>query len=292
MPDIQSQRLKGKIILVTGASQGIGFYTAQGLAEMGAHAIIVSHNAENCQDAVKIIRQAAGEESARYYIADLSIQREVRELVGKIKRDYDHLDVLVNNVGAWNSTYQETPEGIEKTFALNHLSYFLLTGLLLEQLKASASARIVNIASDAHKGIDRIHFENIGLGEKYRPFKAYAQSKLANIMFTYELAARLEGTGVTANALHPGTVASKFYRQFGILEPLIRFWLRLSGNTSEEGAQTPIYLAGSLNVADVSGKYFDAEQNQTPSSKASYDEEAWKKLWVLCEKLTNFTYLL
>lgn len=290
MNDKNTQNMKGKTVLVTGASRGIGFYTAKGLADMGAHAIIISHNEEHCREAVEEIHQSAGPESAKYYVADLSIQSQVRAAAEKVLRDYDHLDVLVNNVGAWNATYQETPDDIEKTFALNHLSYFLLTGLLIEQLKTSVSARIVNVASDAHREIDRIHFEDIGLEENYRPFKAYAQSKLANIMFTYELAERLKGSGITTNVLHPGAVASKLYRQFGLLEPLILFWIRLTGKTAKEGAQTPIYLASSPQVADVSGKYFDEEQNQTHSSKASYDQEAWKKLWVLSEKLTDFTY--
>lgn len=204
-----SLRMQGKTVLVTGASRGIGFYAAKGLAEMGAQVIIVSHHEGRCRKSVEKIQQSAGENSARYYVTDLSIQKEIRKLAEKVKNDIDHLDVLINNVGTWNASYQETSDGIEETFALNHLSYFLLTGLLLDLLSKSSTARIVNVASNAHKGIDRIHFGDIGLKENYRPFKVYAQSKLANIMFTYELAKRLEGSGLTANALHPGSVASK-----------------------------------------------------------------------------------
>ena len=283
------KRMQGKTVLVTGSSRGIGFYTAKGLAEMGAHVIVTSHNEAHCQNAVENIHSTAGEESARYIVADLSVQDEVRGLAEKIKGEYQRLDVLVNNVGTWSASHEESADGIELTFALNHLSYFLLTGLLLELLQESAPSRIVNVASDAHHGVDRIRFEDIGFEENYRPFRVYAQSKLANIMFTYELASRLEGTGVSANVLHPGSVASKLYRDFGILEPLILFWIRLTGKTSEEGAETPIYLASSPEVDNVIGKYF-ADKQQKRSSEASYDREAWKRLWQLSEKMTGLTY--
>ena len=289
MSIVHQNHMQGKTILVTGSSRGIGFYTAKGLAEMGAHEIITSHNETHCQNAVEEIRSSAGEEAARYYAADLSIQDEVRGLAEKIQHDYQQLDVLVNNVGTWSSIYQESADGIERTFALNHLSYFLLTGLLLETLRNSTKARIVNVASDAHHGVNRIHYEDIGFKEGYRPFRVYAQSKLANIMFTYELASRLEGSGVTANVLHPGSVASKLYRDFGFLEPLILLWIRLAGKTPQEGAETPIYLASSSEVTDVNGKYF-ADKKQKRSSEASYDQEAWERLWQLSEEMTSFTY--
>lgn len=284
--------MKGKTCLITGSSQGIGFYTAKGLAEMGAHTIVVSHNEQHCQNAVEKIRESAGKDAARYYVADLSIKDEIYKLAEMVRRDYDRLDVLINNVGTWNASYKETTDGIEETFALNHLSYFLLTGLLIDLLIQSAPARIVNVSSDAHRGIDGIHFDDIGFKENYRPFRTYAQSKLANIMFTYELAKRLEDTNVTANVLHPGSVASKLYRNFGILEPLILFWIKLTGKTSKEGAETPIYLASSPEVKEVSGKYFDEEQNQTRSSEASYDEDAWKRLWQISEEMTDFSYMV
>ncbi len=285
----RQNHMQGKTILVTGSSRGIGFYTAQGLAEMGAQVIITSHSEAHCQEAVESIRASAGEEAAHSIVADLSVQDEVQGLAEEIKADYDRLDVLVNNVGTWRADYEETADGIERTFALNHLSYFLLTGLLLDRLKESGPARIVNVASDAHRGVDRIHFEDIGFEDNYRAFRAYAQSKLANIMFTYELAHKLEGSGVTANALHPGTVASKLYRDFGILEPLILLWIRLTGKTSEEGAETPIFLASSPEMADVNGKYF-VDKQEKRSSDASYEKEAWQRLWQLSEEMTNFSY--
>ena len=278
-----------KNILVTGSSRGIGFYTAMGLAEKGAHVIIVSHDEKRCKEAVGEISGKFGDESAKYYVADLSSQTEIRDLAEKIKNDYEHLDVLINNVGGWFSSYQESKDGIEKTFALNHLSYFLLTGLLLDLIKENSQARIVNVASDAHKGINRIHFEDIGFQKGYRPFQTYAHSKLANIMFTYELADRLKGSDITVNALHPGSVASKLYRNFGILEPVINFWIKITGKTSDEGAETSIYLASSDEVTDVSGKYYSDEE-QKRSSEASYNEESWNRLWMLSEELTGFEY--
>jgi len=281
--------IANKNVLITGSSRGIGFYTALGLAEMGAHVIVVSHDEEHSREAIQEITDKFGEKSAQYYVADLSSQTEIRDLSEKVKRDYDQLDVLINNVGGWFSGYQESEDGIEKTFALNHLSYFLLTGSLLNLLKKSTPARIINVASDAHKGIDKIHFEDIGFREGYRPFLTYAQSKLANIMFTYELAEKLDDTEITVNALHPGSVASKLYRNFGILEPLINFWIKLTGKTSEEGAETSIYLASSDEVSKVSGKYF-ADEKQTQSSKASYDNESWGGLWKLSEEMTGFKY--
>lgn len=280
-----------KNILVTGSSRGIGFYTAMGLAEKGAHMIIVSHDEQHCKTAVKKITEKFGENSARYYVADLSSQTEIRDLAEKVKQDYDHLDVLINNAGAWFSKYKESDDGIEKTFALNHLSYFLLTGLLLDMIRKSTPARIINVSSDAHLGINRIHFEDIGFQNGYRPFQTYAQSKLANIMFTYELSNRLKDLDITVNALHPGAVASKLYRNFGILEPLINFWIKLTGKTLEEGAETSIYLASSEDISDVTGKYF-ADEAQKRSSEASYNMESWHRLWRLSEEMTGFEYPL
>lgn len=285
----ENWNVANKNILITGSSRGIGFYTALGLAELGVHLIIVSHDKEHCKEAVRQINKAYGEGTSRYYVADLSSQSEIRDLAEKVKDDYDQLDVLINNVGAWFSEYQESEDGIEKTFALNHLSYFLLTGLLLDLMKKSTPARIINVASDAHKGIDRIHFEDIGFSDKYRPFKTYAQSKLANIMFTYELADRLEDMDITVNALHPGSVASKLYRNFGILEPVINFWIKITGKTSEEGAETSIYLASSDEVSNITGKYFD-DKELAKSSKVSYQKDQWKRLWAISEEMTGFHY--
>ena len=281
--------VKDKNILISGSSNGIGFYTALGLAKQGAHVIIVSHNQENSEQAVTKIREKVKQASVVYYVADLSSHREIRQLSNKLKQEYDHLDVLINNAGGWFSSFQESEDGIEKTFALNHLNYFMITGLLLDLLKESKAARIINVASDAHKGVEEINFEDIGFEHNYRPFKVYAQSKLANIMFTYKLAERLKGTGITVNALHPGAVASKLYRNFGILEPLILFWIKFFGKNSREGAETSLYLANSEEVSGVTGKYF-VDKNQVKSSKASYQQEEWQRLWKLSEELTGVDY--
>ncbi|MDF1519589.1 MAG: SDR family oxidoreductase [Brevefilum sp.] len=281
--------LQDKNILITGSSQGIGFFTALGLAGKGAHVIIVSHDEEHSKQAVEEINNKCETGSARYYVADLSSQREIRELAEKVKQDYDQLDVLINNAGAWFSRHRESDDGIEKTFALNHLSYFLLTGLLIDLINKNTSTRIINVSSDAHRASYGIRFDDIGFQTGYRPFMTYAQSKLANIMFTYELANRLEGTNITVNVLHPGAVASNLYRNFGILEPLINLWIKISGKTSEEGAKTSIYLASSAEVSDITGKYF-TDEKQKRSSNASYNEESWKQLWKLSEEMTGFEY--
>jgi len=281
--------MQGKTILVTGSSRGIGFYTALGLAKKGAHVIILSHNREHCQKAVEKINAVVGKETARFYVADLSSQQEIRRFVDEIKTDYTSLDVLVNNVGGWFTKYQESLDGIELTFALNHLSYFLISGMLLKLLKEGAPARIINVSSDAHRQVKGIQFEDIQYHKKYKAFSAYAQSKLANILFTYALSARLEGSGVTVNALHPGFVATKLYRDYGVMTPLIKFLARVIGKTPEEGAQTSIYLASVPELDDETGKYF-VDQEAQPSSSSSYDSASAKRLWEVSEALTGFTY--
>ncbi|MCB2202497.1 SDR family oxidoreductase [bacterium] len=281
--------MQGKNILITGSSRGIGFETALGLAKLGAHVIVVSHDQAHCEEAVAQIQTVAGEDAARYYTADLASQEAIRTLAAEVKTDYTHLEVLVNNVGGWFRKYQESPDGIEMTFALNHLSYFLLTGLLLDLLKTSAPARIVNVSSDAHRQVDRIHFDNIGFKGEFTTMKAYAQSKLANILFTHELARKLEGTSVSVNALHPGFVNSHLYRNFGLLEPLVRLFAGIGGKNVQEGAQTSIYVASSPALNLVSGKYF-ADEELVRSSDASYDQYTAERLWDLSEEMTGLRY--
>ena len=285
----KSSSMKGKNVIITGSSRGIGYYTAMGLAKKGAHVIIVSHNEARSKKAVQRISRKVGSGSADFYVADLSSQKDIRRLAELVKSHYEHIDVLINNVGGWFRKYQHSPDGIEMTFALNHLSYFLLTGLLIDLLKASSPARIVNVASDAHEQADQIHFEDIGFENGFRPYLAYAQSKLANIIFTYSLADRLEGTEITANALHPGFVSSHLYRDFGILTGVIDFFADIFGKSPEEGAQTSIYLASVPEVANVSGKYFVDKQPER-SSPVSYDKEQAQRLWELSEKMTDFEY--
>ena len=286
---INVQVMSGKTCLVTGSSQGIGYETAVGLARLGAHVIIVSHNRERCQKAANHIQADYGVEAARYYVADLSSQDQIRRLAADIQQDYDRIDALVNNVGGWYSKPQQSTDGIEMTFALNHLSYFLLTGLLLPLLQESTSARIINVSSDAHRQARGIQFDDIEFQQRYRSFAVYAHSKLANVMFTYELARRLENTPVTVNALHPGFVKTELYRHFGVMTPLIASLAGLLGKSAEQGAQTSIYLASSPEVAGVSGKYF-AECELRESSPVSYQVSQAQRLWQVSEEMTGFRY--
>jgi retinol dehydrogenase 12 len=289
METTKTQLLTGKICLVTGSSQGIGYETAADLAGLGAHVIIISQNRERAQDAQHRITAEFGEDAARFYVADLSVHTQVDQLAQKIIQDYSRLDVLINNVGGWFSKYQESADGIEMTFALNHLSYFLLTGRLLPLLQQSSPARIINVSSDAHRQAKGIQFEDIQFQHKYRVFSAYAHSKLANVLFTYELTRGLKGTDLTVNALHPGFVKTQLYRNFGLMTPLVNLLADLFGKNAVEGAQTSIYLANSPEVAGITGKYFSDCEPQD-SSPASYDVSQAKKLWELSEEMTGFSY--
>jgi NAD(P)-dependent dehydrogenase (short-subunit alcohol dehydrogenase family) len=289
METTNTQLLAGKICLVTGASRGIGYETAAGLARLGAHVIIVSQSRERAQDAQQRINAELGKDAARYYVADLSVQAQVNQLAQDIARDYNRLDVLVNNVGGWFRKYNQSADGIEMTFALNHLSYFLLTGRLLPLLQQGSPARIINVSSDAHRQPKGIRFDDIQFKHQYRVFSAYAQSKLANVLFTYELARRLEGTDLTVNVLHPGFVKTQLYRHFGLMTPFVNLLADLFGKNAVEGAQTSIYLASSPEVKGITGKYFSDCEPQD-SSPASYDISQAKQLWELSEEMTGFTY--
>lgn len=281
--------LAGKTCLITGSSRGIGYETALGLARLGAHVIIVSQNQERSQAAHDRITAEFGQDSARYYVADLSNQAETRSLAQKIQQDYDSLDVLINNVGGWYRKFKLSADGIEKTFALNHLSYWLLTGALLPLLHKSAPARIINISSDAHYQAKAIQFDDVQFTGRYNAFKVYAHSKLANVLFTYALSKRLSASDLTVNALHPGFVHSELYRHFGIITPLVNIFAKMFGKSVEEGAQTSIYLASAQEVAGVTGKYY-SECQPKKSSPPSYDELQAERLWKLSEAMTGFKY--
>jgi NAD(P)-dependent dehydrogenase (short-subunit alcohol dehydrogenase family) len=280
-----SDNQHGKTYLITGATAGIGLVTARTLAEQGGTVAMVGRNPEKGNALASRIRAMTGNDQIFYYNSDLSIQAEVRRLADEFLSQHDRLDVLVNNAGGIFTSRQLTVDGIERTFALNHLSYFLLTNLLLDVLKISAPARIINVSSGAHRN-RKMNFDDLQFKRGYRLFKAYGQSKLANVLFTYELARRLEGTRVTANALHPGLVATDIAREnnwlFRLLQPVI---LR-NALTPEQGAATSIYLATAPEVAEVSGCYF---YNQEPirSSSASYDEEAARRLWEVSAQMTG-----
>ena len=247
----------------------------------------MGRSAEKCAATQAQIRAASASAPVDSLVADLSSLAETKRLAGQVRERYPRIDVLLNNAGAmfWKRT--ESVDGIEKTFALNHLSYFVLTNLLLPVLEQSAPARIVNVASDAHKGAS-INFDDIQFKQNYSGWKAYQQSKLANILFTYELARRIEGTGVTANALHPGFVRTNFLEAFndapaGWLLKKIGGLISLS---PEKGARTSIYLASSPEVAGVSGRYF-VKEKPVVSSPQSRDQAAAERLWKLSVEMTG-----
>lgn len=277
--------MKGKLCLVTGASRGIGFYVARGLALIGADVVLASHNRERGESALRLIREYAGNDSIAFMQVDLSSQDDIRSFTDSFKRQYERLDVLVNNAGGFFLKRQESIDGIEKTFALNHLNYFMTTLLLLNPLLAADSARIVNVASESHRN-QHMHFDDLQFEHGYNPMTAYGQSKLANLLFTYELSRRLASIDVTVNALHPGFVGTHLGKQ----NPFVQIFLSpihfFFAKKPEEGAETPVYLASSPQVEGVTGKYF-IDQEPVHSSPASYDAEAAKRLWEISEQLCN-----
>ncbi len=282
--------MNGKICMVTGATSGMGEVTARALAYRGATVVVVGRSAEKCSATVNRIKQQTGNPAVEFIRADLSSQVEIRQLVQAFQSRYPHLHVLVNNAGAIFARRRESVDGLEMTFALNHLAYFLLTNLLLETLKASAPARVVNISSYGHKGA-QLNFDDLQAKQRYSSLQVYRQSKLANVLFTYELARRLKGTGVTVNAVNPGLVATRFgFNNFGflpgrVINLLIRLYGRL-GTNAERGAQTAIYLADSAEIEGVTGKYFENQQEVT-SSSASHDAAIAARLWQISETLTG-----
>ncbi len=281
--------MEGKLCVVTGATDGIGRVTARALAERGAEVVLVGRNAAKGAEVCKAIQRSSRNDRVRFEQADLSSQDEIRALAERLTGGRAAIDVLVNNVGAMFTGRRESADGIEMTFALNHLGYFLLTGLLLESLKASAAGRIVNVASEAHRS-GRMDLEDPQGTRRYRGWTAYAQSKLANVLFTYRLAALLEGTPVSANCLHPGFVASKFGQNNGwLFVTILKTIMRFSAIDVEAGARTSVHVATSADVEGVSGRYFDKSREAT-SSLVSRDEETARRLWELSEALTGYRY--
>jgi NAD(P)-dependent dehydrogenase (short-subunit alcohol dehydrogenase family) len=277
--------MRDKICVVTGASSGIGFVTARELARQGAKVTLVSRSAERCQAAAEHIRQETGNPEVDFVAADLSSLAEIRRAAEELLERHERLDVLVNNAGGFFMKRAETVDGLEQTFALNHLNYFLLTNLLLERIRASTPARIVCVSSDAHRG-RRLDLDDLQNKRKYAGYRAYGQSKLMNVLFTYELSRRLEGSGVSANALHPGFVATDFAKNNGLLFRLAMPLVQLGALSPEEGARTSITLASSAEVEGVSGKYFTRER-AVQSDPASYDEQTARRLWDASLELTH-----
>jgi retinol dehydrogenase 12 len=278
--------MNGKTVLITGATNGIGRVAALELAKMGADVVVVGRSREKTQAVVNEIRTQGGK--VDMLLADLSSLDEVRRLAAAFKSKYNRLDVLINNAGAFFSSRHETVDGYEMTFALNHLAYFVLTNELLDVLKDSAPARIINVSSDAHRGTS-LNFDDLNRKKSYSGsgFGVYSESKLANVLFTYELARRLQGTDVTVNALHPGFVATGFGHNNGGLARLAMSLIqRVAAISPEKGAETIIYLASSPEVEGVTGRYFD-KSKAVRSSDQSYNEAAARRLWEVSEQMTS-----
>lgn len=277
----------GKICLVTGATSGIGRVTALELARMGATVVIVARSRERGEATQAAIRAQTGNEAVDLILADLADLAAVRSAAETFRARYDRLDVLVNNAGIYVDKRTLSADGIELTFAVNHLAPFLMTHLLLESLRNAVPARIVTVSSGAHMA-GRGRFDDVRAERGYNGFAAYAESKLANVLFTYELARRLEDSGITANCLHPGAVRTGFASEtggiFGVLFGLARPFML----SPEQGAETSIYLASSPEVEGISGKYFVKRRPQT-SSMVSYDRAVQQKLWELSEQLCGIT---
>jgi retinol dehydrogenase-12 len=269
--------MNGKICLLTGGTNGIGKATAQELARMGAMVIIVGRDPQKTSNVVEEIRSASGNKNVGSMLADLSSQQDVRRLANEFNSKYSHLHVLLNNAGAVFMRRQLSVDGIEMTFAVNHLAPFLLTNLLLDKIKASAPARIINVSSNVHAS-GKIEFDNLQGERDYSP-KAYDNSKLANILFTLELARRLEGTGVTVNALYPGFVATGFAKNNGkVIAALVSIFAPLVARSPAKGAETSIYLASSPSVAGMTGQYF-YDSHVIPASPQATDMVVARKLW-------------
>jgi retinol dehydrogenase 14 len=282
----ETPSMAGKCVLITGGSSGIGKATALGLAALGARVAITGRDIGRAEAAAVEIRRTTGNPAVDAFGADLSSQAEVRRLASEVLASYPRLDVLVNNVGGFWATRHVTADGLEHTFAVNHLAAFLLTNLLLERLKASAPARVVTVSSNA-QSLGAIEFSDLQGERKYSGQTAYNQSKFASVLFTYELARRLDGTGVTANVLHPGVVNSGFGAEdpSRIFRFLVPFW-RPFMKTPQQGAATSVFLASSPQVEGVTGLYFVSGRAKT-SNEASYDGAAATRLWEVSARLVG-----
>src|SRR5438132_7742698 len=284
----ETDLMAGKIVLITGGTGGIGKATAIGLARLGARVGITGRDLRRCEQAAAEIRTISGNPAIDAFAADLSSQAEVHRLANAVLNTYPRLDVLVNNVGGFWAHRHSTADGLEHTFALNHLASFLLTNLLLDRLKASAPARVVTVSSHV-QAVGRIEFDDLQSTGSYSGQSAYSQTKLANVMFTNELARRLEGTGVTANSLHPGIVRTGFGAEdqawlFTVVSKVVLPFLK----TPAQGAQTSIYLASSPNMDGITGQFF-ANCKPKSANRVAYDTDMTARLWNVSADLVGMT---
>jgi NAD(P)-dependent dehydrogenase (short-subunit alcohol dehydrogenase family) len=280
--------LAGKTIVVTGANVGIGKATATALASMGALVAIVARDEAKGKAALADVKAASGSDAVELYLADFGVPASIEAFARDFTRDHDRLDVLVNNAGLMLPTRHTTAEGFESMFAINHLGYFRTTHLLLPLLKKSGPARIVVVASDAHRR-GKLELDDLQSERSFSAFGTYGGTKLANILFAAELAERLAGTGITVNSLHPGVVGTDFgQKEAGFLNAAIRL-VKPFLLTPEKGAATQIYLASSPEVAGVTGKYFDKKKPVSPSKRAQ-DVSFRKKLWAATERLAKIDH--
>jgi NAD(P)-dependent dehydrogenase (short-subunit alcohol dehydrogenase family) len=268
------------IAIVTGSTSGIGKSTATELARRGNTVVMVARNPELAKKTKEEIIQKTGNQNVDILIADLSSQAAIRNAAEQFKAKYNNLHILVNNAGLAGPRKLST-DGIEMTLAVNHLAYFLLTNLLLDVLKKSAPARIINVSSEAHRNV-KLDFNDLQMEKNYTGFRAYSLSKLLNVLFTYELARRLEGTNVTANVLHPGFLSTGIFRE---APGFVQFIVRIIAGSPEKGSDAIIRLATAPELENVSGKYFNGQKEST-SSPISHDREAAQKLWKISEQLT------
>lgn len=272
--------MKGKIVLITGSTDGIGKHTAAELARMGAKVILHGRDKRRGNETAGLLRKISGNGAPEYLNADLSSLSRVKSLAAAIKSKYDRIDVLINNAGIFSREQTFTPDGIETTFAVNHLAHFSLSLQLLPLLLRSEQGRIITVSSMVHKNSPRIDFDDLPEINSYMDYSAYALSKLANVLFSVELAQKLQGTNVTSNSLHPGVINTK----------LLKAGFGMSGDPAEEGCKTSVYLASADNMADTSGKYF-VNSREADASPYAYNPGLRKNLWKLSEEICELEFV-
>ncbi|MGZ3411713.1 MAG: SDR family oxidoreductase [Xanthobacteraceae bacterium] len=277
--------IQGKTVVITGATSGIGQVAAEKLAALGARMVLIARSKARGEVALTRLREIAPGLAHMIHYADLSLMAETRRVAAAVAASAPRIDVLINNAGAIFARRKVTAEGLERTFALNHMSYFVLTASLRDRLVATPNARVVNVASAAHRG-GHLDFNDLQRASSFKPYAVYGTTKLCNILFTRELARRLAGTGVTANCLHPGFVRTRFGNQAGGLYSFGVRAAKLFAISEEDGAKTTVYLASSPEVAQTSGGYFDKCAVATPSAEASDDAIA-RRLWEVSEMIAR-----